>query len=148
MNSTPNVAEAIIRTTEAYTRALSTAMSFLASTPPREAAASPAAEQWLRLARMTKDGVVLAIEQGFAMWERECRRALAGGATPAPVSSLPNPIELWADGWRKALDSLNAAARPDDPWAAAARKQAETMQQMVQDGLAAWLRLWQPPART
>jgi hypothetical protein len=148
MSTVPNVAEAFIRTTEAYTRALSTAMSFLASASPREAAASPAAEQWLRLARMTKDGVVLAIEQGFALWERECRRVLAGGATPAPIPSPVNPIEAWTESWRRAFDSLNAAARPDDPWAASARKQAETMQQMVQDGLAAWLRLWQPPART
>jgi hypothetical protein len=147
MDSGPNVADAITRTTEAYTRALATAMSFLATASPREAA-SPAAEQWLRLARMTKDGVLLAIEQGFVLWERECRRVLAGGATLAPGPLPLNPIEAWTDSWRKALESLNAAARPDDAWAASARKQAEAMQQMVQEGLTAWLRLWQPPART
>jgi hypothetical protein len=147
MDGAPNVADAILRTTEAYTRALSMAMNFLATSSSREAAASPVVEHWLRLARMTKDGVILAIEQGYALWERECRRALAGGAAPAPPPPPLNPIEAWTESWRKALDSLNAAARPDDPWAASARQQAETMQRMVQDGLTAWIRLWQPPVR-
>ena len=34
-------------------------------------------ENWLRVARMSKDGVITALEQGFKLWEREIRRTAA-----------------------------------------------------------------------
>ena len=34
-------------------------------------------ENWLRVARMSKDGVITALEQGFELWEREIRRTVA-----------------------------------------------------------------------
>jgi hypothetical protein len=147
MESLPNVAETIRKTTEAYSQALATAMSFLATAPKVEPPASAAVEQWLRLARMTKDGLVMAIEQGFQLWEREYRRATTGAGT-APAPPAANPVEVWAENWRTTLDSLTAAARPADPWAEQAKRQAELMQKTLQEGLAAWQRLWPPTTRT
>ena len=34
-------------------------------------------ENWLRVARMSKDGVITALEQGFKLWEREIRRTVS-----------------------------------------------------------------------
>jgi hypothetical protein len=143
MNELPNVTEAIRKTTEAYTQALATAMSMLASAPTTAAGGNPAVEQWLRLARMTKDGLITAIEQGFVLWEREYRRILTGSATPpAPPS---NPIEAWSAEWKKALDAFTTTGRPADPWSEQTRRSAEAMQAALQEGLNAWQRLWPPP---
>ena len=138
-----NVAETIRKTTEAYSQALATAMSLLAAAPTTGGATSPAVEQWLRLARMTKDGLITAIEQGFELWEREYRRAMTGASTAAPPAA--NPIEIWTENWRKALETMTATPKPADPWAEQARRQAETMQKTLQESLNAWQRLWAPP---
>jgi len=145
MDGLGNVAETIRKTTEAYSQALATAMSLLAAAPSTGAAANPAVEQWLRLARMTKDGLITAVEQGFELWEREYRRAMAG-SPPAPPPGA-NPFELWTENWKKAVEAMTATAtqKPADPWAEQARRQAEVMQKTLQESLATWQRLWSPP---
>jgi len=60
-------------------------------------------ENWLRIARMSKDGMVNAIEHGFEVWEREVRRAATSGASAAKGTS---PMEAWADNLRKASESM------------------------------------------
>ncbi len=142
MNGVDNVAETIRKTTEAYSQALATAMSLLAAAPNAGAAANPAVEQWLRLARMTKDGLITAIEQGFALWEREYRRSMTGAPAPPPAA---NPFELWTENWKKAVEAMTATQKPTDPWAEQARRQAEAMQKTLQESLVAWQRLWAPP---
>ncbi len=96
-------------------------------------------ENWLRVARMSKDGVITALEQGFEMWEREIRRtaAVARGASPERPS---NPYDLWAENWRRATESFGNSGA----WGDEARKQVETVQKTLQDGLRAWQRLWEP----
>ena len=143
MNGLNDVAETIRKTTEAYSQALATAMGLLASAPPAGGGSNPAVEQWLRLARMTKDGLITAIEQGFELWEREYRRAMSGGAA-APAAAA-NPIEIWTENWRKAVEAMTAGPKAADPWADQARRQAEVMQKTLQEGLSAWQRLWAPP---
>src|SRR5258708_39213034 len=60
-------------------------------------------ENWLRIARMSKDGAITAIEHGFELWEREVRRR-AGAESAAKPSS--NPMDAFADNLRKAAESL------------------------------------------
>ena len=147
MEGLGNVAETIRKTTEAYSQALAAAMALLAAAPKGGPVANPAVEQWLRLARMTKDGLVTAIEQGFELWEREYRRAMSGAAAASSPAPATNPFEIWAENWRKALEAMTAAstAKAADPWAEQAKQQAELMQKTLQEGLNAWQRMWSPP---
>lgn len=96
-------------------------------------------ENWLRIARMSKDGAITAIEHGFEVWEREVRRlATSGSAT----KSSANPMDAWADNLRKATESLlggNVSNLGEET-----RKQAESIQKTVADGIRAWQRLWEP----
>jgi hypothetical protein len=76
-------------------------------------------ENWLRLARMSKDAMVNALEQGFETWEREIRRTtIQSGATAAPT----NPFDAWSENWRKAVDSFAGGADTEE-----FRKQAEAL---------------------
>ena len=95
MDGLGNVAETIRKTTEAYSQALAAAMTLLAAAPKTGSAANPAVEQWLRMARMTKDGLITALEQGFELWEREYRRAMSGAASSPSPPAAANPIEIW-----------------------------------------------------
>src|SRR5580692_650225 len=97
-------------------------------------------ENWLRIARMSKDGVITAIEHGFEVWEREVRRttsASGAGAAKAPSS----PMEAWAENLRKATEALlgGTAGSSDEM-----RKQTEAVRKSVADGIRAWQRLWEP----
>jgi len=77
------VTEAIKKASVAFTEALSTVSSVLqniAGQAPAGPDRDRIVENWLRIARMSKDGVVSAIEQGFELWESECRRMM--GASP------------------------------------------------------------------
>ncbi|MGH7913513.1 MAG: hypothetical protein ACREPW_02530 [Candidatus Binataceae bacterium] len=99
-------------------------------------------ENWLRAARMSKDGIVTALEQGFQWWERQVReqvRRTASAAGPGEKKHV-NPMEVWAENWRKATESFGASGK----WTEEARKQAESAQKTLQDGLRAWQRLWEP----
>lgn len=100
------------------------------TTPDR----GPIVENWLRLARMSKDGMVKALEQGFETWEREIRRTtIQSGATAAPT----NPIDVWSENWRKAVESFAGGADTKE-----FRKQAEATRSRFAEGMHAWQRLW------
>jgi hypothetical protein len=139
------IGEAIRKASEAYVEAL-TAVTKALTKLAAQSGAGPdrerLVENWLRVARMSKDGVVSALEQGFELWEREIRRMAAGGAAAAPKAA--NPMEAWAENWRKATEAFAGSSA----WGEESRKQAEAVQQMLQDGLRAWQRLWEPPKKS
>jgi hypothetical protein len=96
-------------------------------------------ENWLRFARMSKDGIITAIEQGFEAWEREARRiAGAGGTSKASA----NPMDAWAENMRKATEAFMGGGTSS--FAEEARKQAESVQKSMTEGFRAWQRLWEP----
>jgi gas vesicle protein len=99
-------------------------------------------ESWLRAARMSKDGMVTALEQGFQWWERQVREQVRRSASAAGSGSekKTNPMEAWAENWRKATESFTDSGK----WTEEARKQAESVQKTLQDGLRAWQRMWEP----
>ncbi|MGH7225667.1 MAG: hypothetical protein ACRELF_20815, partial [Gemmataceae bacterium] len=68
-------------------------------------------ESWLRAARMSKDGMITALEQGFQWWERQVReqaRRTASEAGSGSEKKAANPMEAWAENWRKATESFSA----------------------------------------
>ena len=144
MEGLPNVVDAIRRMSEAYAASLSIMTKALEGMPkPGNDAQRRQAEDWFRMARLGKDGVVAALNQGFELWERECRRAM--GALSAQPSS--NPMEAWADNWRKMLETFMATSKLGEAWSDEARKQVALVQQTMQEGLQAWQRFWQPAER-
>ena len=98
-------------------------------------------EHWLRIARMSKDGVITAIEHGFEVWEREVRRTRTSGGGSAKASS--NPMDAWAENLRKATEAFTGAGGASG-FGEEARKQAEAVQKTLADGIRAWQRLWEP----
>ncbi|HJU27919.1 MAG TPA: hypothetical protein VJ718_02050 [Candidatus Binataceae bacterium] len=132
------IGDAIRKASEAYAQAISAVSKAL-----QDVAASASGtdrdrliEHWLRVARMSKDGVISAMEQGFEMWEREVRRNAAAGSG-APKESA-NPMDAWAENWRKATEALSGGG-----WGEEARRQMETVQKNLADGIKAWQRLWE-----
>jgi methyl-accepting chemotaxis protein len=98
-------------------------------------------ESWLRAARMSKDGMITALEQGFQLWERQVREQVRRTASAAgSEKKSANPMEAWAENWRKATESFSDSGK----WTEEARKQAEAVQKTLQDGLRAWQRMWEP----
>ncbi len=97
-------------------------------------------ENWLRIARMSKDGMITAVEHGFEVWEREIRRMTAAAGGSSKASS--NPMEAWADNLRKATESLMSGG--GSSFGEEARKQAEAVQKTIADGVRAWQKLWEP----
>src|SRR5579864_7532213 len=97
-------------------------------------------ETWLRAARMSKDGMVTALEQGFQWWERQVRDQVRRGGGASAEKHGANPMEAWAENWRKATEAFGASGK----WTEDARKQAESVQKTLQDGLRAWQRMWEP----
>lgn len=136
------IGDAIRRAGEAFAEAI-TAMSKTVENVAGKASAGPERdrliENWLRIARMSKDGAMTAIEHGFEIWEREVRRLMtSGGQNP----SAANPMDAWVENLRKATESMvgaNVASLSEE-----ARKQAETVQKTVAEGIRAWQRLWAP----
>src|SRR6266852_5475076 len=57
-------------------------------------------ENWIRAARMAKDGMVTALEQGFQWWERQLREQVRRSASAAGGAGAEkkhaNPMEAWA----------------------------------------------------
>jgi hypothetical protein len=96
-------------------------------------------ENWLRIARMSKDGMITAVEHGFEVWEREIRRvtAAAGGDTKASA----NPMDAWAENLRKATEAMMSGGTG---FGEEARKQVESVQKSIADGVRAWQKLWEP----
>ncbi|MBE3605093.1 hypothetical protein IMX07_15900 [bacterium] len=135
------IGEAIRKAAAAYADALSAVGKALQDVAGSAAGADRdrLVENWLRVARMSKDGVITALEQGFELWEREIRRTAAlarsaGGERPS------NPADVWAENWRRATEAFGNVGG----WGDEARKQAEAVQKTLQDGLRAWQRLWEP----
>jgi hypothetical protein len=63
-------------------------------------------ENWLRVARMSKDGVITALEQGFELWEREIRRTVATAKGGSQRES-PNSMDAWTENWRRATEAFS-----------------------------------------
>jgi hypothetical protein len=151
-NTLETVSEAIKQASEAYATAISTLSRAIQDLPAGGATSQPdpTVENVVRLARMSKDAIVSAIDQGFELWERQVRRISAASAqstsnrpTEAPSADpnpvRPNPMEVWAENWRKATEAFVSRGTNDE-----LRKQAEAMQNAFVQGIRAWQRLWQP----
>jgi hypothetical protein len=158
MSGFTDVANALRKMGDAYVQALSNMNSAVADLRNRPGEdRNRALEYWLRVARMSKDGFVTAIDQGFELWEREMRRAIT--STSAARSPKPprrarrskkapvNPLEAWTENWtkasRSAIESLQSGELGDR-----ARKQAERFADTLQEGLKAWQRMWQSSGET
>jgi hypothetical protein len=131
-----DVGEAIRKASEAYAEAI-TAVSKALQNIAAQAGGGDRdrlIENWLRVARMSKDGMTKAIDQAYDFWEREVRRRTGGASTQAS-----NPMDTWADNWRKATEAFAGGN-----WSEEARKQAETVQKILSDGIRTWQRLWNP----
>jgi len=131
------ISDAIRQAGEAYAQTIATFTKALQGLGGQPAAPErqPQVESWLRLARMSKDGIITALEQAFEMWEREIRRmTTTPNAAPAPS----NPMEAWSENWRKAVDSFSGGAGNEE-----FRKQAEAVRTTLADGMRAWQRLWE-----
>jgi hypothetical protein len=141
MDTLPDFAEAIRKVTAAYAEGFSIMAKSVGSLPKGSTDARQLTEHWLRQARMIKDGTVTAIDQGFELWEREIRRLLDSGASTAtaPPASA-NPMEVWAENWKKGLETMLGAGAT---WNEEARKQMESLQKTMQEGLSAWQRLFE-----
>src|SRR6266704_2145556 len=104
MENAANFADAVGQTFEAYTEALSAVMKALEKLPKEGGDAHrQMVEQWLALARMSKESVVAGINQGFDLWERECRRLIGAPHSPGPASVSAAMIEALAESWRRTL---------------------------------------------
>ena len=94
----------------------------------------PLVEYWIESAGYR------ALEHGFELWERECRR-MASAPEGAATQGASDPMAAWAENWRKATEAFSGST---GGWSEEARKQAETVQKTLQDGMRAWQRLWEP----
>jgi len=139
------IGEAIRKASEAYAEALGAVGKALQNLAGGTAGVDRdrLVENWLRVARMSKDGVITALEQGFELWEREIRRTVATAKGSRRQSS--NPMEAWTENWRRATEAFSGGA---GSLGEEARKQAETIQKTLQDGLRAWQRLWEPEKKS
>ena len=142
MDNVSGIADAIRKATEAYAESLAAVTKALQNLASQTSGADRerVVENWLRLARMSKDGVVTALEHGFELWERECRR-MASAPEGATAQGASDPMAAWAENWRKATEAFSGST---SGWSEEARKQAETIQKTLQDGMRAWQRLWEP----
>jgi hypothetical protein len=134
------IGETIRRATEAFAEAIS-AMGKSVQSAVEKASGQDReriVENWLRIARMSKDGVITAIDHGFEVWEREVRRMASTGGTQ---KTSANPMEAWAENLRKATESLipgGTAGLGEEM-----RKQAENVQKTVAEGIRTWQKLWE-----
>ena len=141
------IGEVIRKASEAFADTLS-AVNKAVVDFAKQAGGSAEREQmvaaWLRAARMSKDGMVNALEQGFQWWERQIREQVRRGAGAGSEKHGANPMEAWAENWRKATEALGASGK----WTEEARAQAESVQKTLQDGLRAWQRMWEPERKS
>lgn len=140
------IGDAIRKASEAYAEALSAVGKALQNLAGGVGGADRdrLVENWLRVARMSKDGVITALEQGFELWEREIRKTVATARGESKRESA-NPMDAWAENWRRATEAFSGGT---GSFGEEARKQAETVQKTLQDGLRAWQRLWEPEKKS
>jgi len=136
------IGEAMRKASEAFADAIAAVSKSIQSAAAQSGGADRdrLVENWLRIARMSKDGMITALEHGFEVWEREIRRIATsgGGATKA----AGNPMDAWAENLRKATESFTGAGAAS--FGEEARKQAEAVQKSLAEGIRAWQRLWEP----
>ena len=137
--------DAIRKTSEAYGEALAATMKAIADLP-REGGQlhRQTVEQWLGMARANKDNFVAAVNQGFDIWERECRRLIGAPHQSGALPPGANPMEGWLENWQRAVAAMTAGSVPGEPYRELVRRQTELVQQALLDGVGAWRRLWQP----
>ena len=141
-----NIGEVIRKAGEALAETLSAvnkAVKDLAAHAGANVDREQMVENWIRAARMAKDGMVTALEQGFQWWERHLReqvRRTSAASSGGSEKKFANPMEAWAENWRKATEAFTASG----VWTEAARKQAESVEKTLQEGLRAWQRMWEP----
>ena len=129
--------EAIRQAGEAYAETIATLTKALLGSGEKAAGTDRdrTIENWLRLARMSKDGMITALEQGFELWEREVRRMATSSSAEKPPA---NPFEAWSENWRKAMDAVSGSAGNEE-----FRKQAEAVRSRFAEGMRAWQSLWE-----
>jgi hypothetical protein len=137
------MAEAMRKASEAFAEAISTVSKSIQNAASQSGGSDRdrLVENWLRIARMSKDGMITAMEHGFEVWEREVRRLTTSGGGAAKAAAA-NPMEAWADNLRKATEAIMGGGAAN--FGEEARKQAEAVQQSVAEGIRAWQRLWDP----
>ena len=131
-----DISEAIRKASEAYAQAIAAVSKALQNIAAQASSTDRdrLIESWLRVARMSKDGMITAIEQAYEFWEREVRRASPGSAG----ARASNPMDTWAENWRKATEAFTTGN-----WSEEARKQADNVQKILTDGVRAWQRMWE-----
>jgi hypothetical protein len=145
--------EAIRQANEAYAAAISTLSKAVQNLPTEAPPAErePVVENVVRVARMSKDSLIAAIEQGFELWEQQVRRMSAAGSettttsrkTPSQTApGVSNPMELWAENWRKVTEAFASGGANEE-----FRKQAEAMQSAFANAIRAWQRFGEPEKR-
>ena len=95
-----DIGEAIRKASEAYAEAIAAVSKALQNIAAQAGGGDRdrLIENWLRVARMSKDGMITAIEQAYEFWEREVRRTATGN----PSATRSNPMDALAENWRKA----------------------------------------------
>ena len=132
-----DIGEAIRKASEAYAEAIAAVSKALQNIAAQASGGDRdrLIENWLRVARMSKDGMITAIEQAYEFWEREVRRTATGN----PSATRSNPMDALAEKWRKATEAFASGN-----WSEEARKQAQNVQKILSDGVRAWQRIWEP----
>jgi hypothetical protein len=132
-----DIGEAIRRAGEIYAQAIAAVNKALQDVAAQASGSDRdrLLENWLRVARMSKDGMITAIQQAYEFWEREVRRTATGSAS----AKASNPMDAWAENWRKATEAFTTGT-----WSEEARKQAESVQKILSDGIRTWQQMWQP----
>jgi len=135
-----DIGEAIRKASEAYAQAIAAVSKALQNIAAQAGGGDRdrLIENWLRVARMSKDGIITAIEQAYEFWEREVRRSGSGGAS----AKSSNPMDAWAENLRKATEAFASGN-----WSEEARKQAESVQKILTDGIRAWQNMWESPKK-
>ena len=131
-----DIGEAIRKASEAYAEAIAAVSKALQNIAAQAGSGDRdrLIENWLRVARMSKDGMITAIEQAYEFWEREVRRTATGNSS----STRSNPMDALAENWRKATQAFASGN-----WSEEARKQAQNVQKILSDGVRAWQRMWE-----
>jgi hypothetical protein len=138
-NDISGISDAIQKSAEAFAKAISAVSEALQGASNLSAGSDRdrLLENWMRVARLSKDGVITALEQGFKTWERQVRQ-LTGQDSKAEAPA--NPLQAWAENWRSAIDAFTGSGNASDE----ARRQAEAFQKTFADSVRAWQRVWLP----
>lgn len=111
-------------------------------------------EHWIAVARAAKDGYVVAIDQGFAIWERRIRQTMApaqsssyGKESKSDQKAPASQIEAWLEEWRNANESFIQSIR-ESGLGEEALKQTRELRKTLEDALKNLQKLWQPSSKS